>query len=476
MKPFIHDNFLLQNKIAQQLFHEVAKELPVIDYHNHLIPMHLANNHRFENLTQLWISPDQYKHRAMRIHGIPEEGITGNASDKQKFIHWAHTFPHTLGNPLFHWSCLELKRIFDVEELLGKDNAEYIWQHCNARLQEEGFSTIELLKKWRVESLCTSDELLEDLQVHKEATRQQGIEVLPSLRGDSIIAIERPEFRNWLESLSNHTQISIQNLNAYQAAIQHKLDNFQQAGCQFADHALDAGFKFERTDQSSADALFRRHLSGATLSAEELLLLKSWLLVFLGSEYASRKWKLQLHVGAQRNTSTRLRNLVGGAGGYASIGKTAAIASLALYLDVLEQKGNLPHIVLYTLNPSDNEAFASLTGSFTENGVPGKVQFGPAWWYNDHYEGLRRQLTVLANYGLLHHFIGMTTDSRSLLSFSRHEYFRRVWCNLLGEWVEQGHMPGDWDLLTSITTAVCYKNVKNWIADNQTIHVTETIE
>ncbi len=472
-KPFIHSNFLLQNSIAEQLYHETAKKLPVIDYHNHLYPAYLASNHRFDNITQLWIIPDQYKHRAMRLNGIPEQGITGSASDKQKFLNWAHTFPKTLGNPLYHWSSLELSRIFGINNLLHPGNAEEIWETCNALLQTEGFSSIELLRKFQVELLCTSDDLLADLQPHISTSHLHGVQVLPSLRGDSMIEIDRPGFEEWLAELSQQSKVAIDSLEAYQEAIRIRLDAFELAGCRFADHALPPGFAFESTPDWMANSLFQKQLSDDALTGAESISLQSYLLVFLGKEYAARSMALQLHVGAQRETSARLLGLVGGAGGFASIGKGADIASIARFLDTLEQETLLPRVVLYTLNPADNEAFASLTGSFTEDGVAGKVQFGPAWWYNDHYSGLRKQLTDLASYGLLHHFIGMTTDSRSFLSFSRHEYFRRVFCNLVGEWVEQGHLPSDITMLQSLITAVCYGNIKNWTSNTTTIHVPE---
>lgn len=476
LKAFIDENFLLQNNTARQLYHEVAAGLPVVDYHNHLQPVHLATNHQFGNLTDLWVAPDQYKHRAMRIHGIPEAGITGDAPSKDKFLNWANTFPKTVGNPLFHWSCLELKRIFDIDAMLNEKNAEDIWRQCNARLREEELSTIGLLRKWKVEVLCTSDDLLDDLQPHITATQKYGIKVWPSLRGDSIIEVRRSGYPDWLAGLSRQTDTHIRNLEDYQVAIRQKLDDFRQANCQFVDHALNAGFQWENTSYTTAAPLFQKQLSGARLDPAEYRALQSYLLVFLGKEYAARNWALQLHIGAQRRTSSRLSQLAGSAGGYAAIGQGADIAGLTRFLDALEQEQSLPRIILYTLNPNDNEAFASLTGSFAEDGVPGKIQFGPAWWYNDHYEGLRQQLVTLANYGLLYHFIGMTTDSRSLLSFSRHEYFRRVLCNLLGKWVELGHLPADWALLQSTLTAICYGNIKSWITEKETIHATETIE
>lgn len=476
MKAFTDEDFLLQNQTARQLYHEVAGALPVIDYHNHLDPAQLAADHRFENIAQLWVIPDQYKHRAMRISGIPETGITGGASDREKFLNWARTFPKTLGNPLFHWSCLELKHIFNIDQLLHEDHAEEIWTISKRYLKEEGFSAIGLLKKWQVELLCTSDDLLADLQLHIDATERSGIEILPSLRGDTIVEVRRSAFPQWLTQLAEQTDTSIDNLENYQTAIRKKLDDFQGAGCRLADHALDAGFTLDQIpSREQAGRLFQKCLEGRQLDEDGYRTLHAYLLLFLGREYALRAWGLQLHVGAQRRTSTRLRQLAGGAGGFAAIGKTTDIASIARLLDTLEQAERLPKVILYTLNPNDNAAFASLTGSFVEDGVPGKVQFGPAWWYNDHEDGIRDQLKTLANYSLLLHAIGMTTDSRSLLSFSRHDYYRRVLCNLVGEWVVQGRLPNDASLLRNLITGLCYQNAKHWITNKRTIHATENL-
>ena len=476
MKSFIHDNFLLQHKLSETLYHEIAKDLPIIDYHNHLDPVSLANDSTFPNMTRLWIDPDPYKHRAMRINGIPEKGITGAATDQEKFFNWAHTFPQTLGNPLFHWSCLELERVFDIDELLNKENAGYIWKSCNDQLTGVDFSPLALLRRYNVELLCTSDDLLDDLQPHLTVSLEHDITVLPSLRGDSIVGFEHPEFRDWVGGLSSQTNMPIQTLEDYQAAIRKKLDSFAEAGCRFADHALNAGFKFTLPPKPHAEAFFQKCLYGEKTGIEETMLLKSYLLSFLGKEYAARNWVMQLHVGAQRDTSSRLQRLAGPNGGYASIGNTADIESIVSLLDTLEGAESLPKIILLTLNPADNEAFASLTGSYAEDGVPGKVQFGPAWWYNDHHPGIQSHLITLANYGLMYHFIGMTTDSRSLLSLSRHEYFRRVLCNLLGKWVEKGYLPADSELLASTVRAVCYENIKNWVTEKNNIHVKEKIK
>ncbi len=461
---FIHTDFLLHNSIAIKLFHEFAKDLPVIDYHNHLNPLHLSENRQFENIAQLWVTGDPYKHRAMRINGIPEHGITGNATDKEKYLNWVKTFPKTMGNPLFHWTCLELKHIFGIDELLTEQNAKAVWDHCNTKLQEEGFKAIDLLRKWNAETVCTSDDLLDDLTPHQKATGLNlGLIVLPSLRSDSIIAFETPGFASWLAKLSESTGSKIKNLDQYKEAIVAKLNRFNVAGCRLSDHSFDGGFTYDFSSNSNPDQLFASHISGRQLSEKELNQLKTHLLIFLGQEYGKRNWAMQLHIGAQRYTSSRLRKIAGPAGGYATIGTSCDISGLCSFLDSLESTGNLPRTILYTLNPSDNAAFATLTGSFAEDGLAGKVQFGPAWWYNDHYDGMRQQLIALSSHGLLSHFIGMTTDSRSILSFSRHEYFRRLLCNMIGEWVENGHLPRDYDLLSNLVKNISYKNSKNLI-------------
>lgn len=465
MSNFLDDNFLLRTKTAQHLFLEVAKSLPVVDFHNHLNPAHLAANKRFANLAQLWVAEDPYKHRAMRICGVPEEKITGAASDREKFAAWAETLPKTVGNPLFHWSCLELKRLFGIDEILTSNNAEHIWNRCNEILAGDSFGALDILKKWNTEIVCTSDDLTGDLSAHQAVSvGESGITVLPSLRGDAIIAFNEST-AVWMHKLSQKFG-EITSLEHYQTAIKKALDAFVAAGCRLSDHSLDAGFHFLHTTEAEASGLFNRFQQEATLKDEENIRLKSYLLVFLGREYSKRGWALQLHIGAQRYTSSRLRRLVGPAGGYATIGAACDITSLCQFLDTMEMEGGLPRTILYTLNPADYAAFATLTGSYAEDGVNGKIQFGPAWWYNDHYEGIKQQLLTLSSYGLLSQFIGMTTDSRSLLSFSRHEYFRRVLCNIIGEWVEGGELPDDKEMLSSLVKNICYNNSKSFLFNN----------
>jgi glucuronate isomerase len=463
-KPdYLGDDFLLTNALGRALYHDHAASLPIIDYHCHIDPADIADDRRFADLAELWVCKDPYKWRAMRMNGIPERLITGDASNLDKFNAWAATVRYAIGNPLFHWTGLELKRYFGIDDLLGADTAGAVWARCNARLAEPGFSARGLLQRSRVEVLCTSDDLLDSLDAHRRCREAGiGLRMLPSLRGDSMVAVETGGFAIFCRSLGEEAGIAIDSLAAFKAAIRKRLDVFESLGCRVADHGLDEA-AFAPVDDGSAARLFERRLQDGELSAAEQLQLKSALMLFAGAEYHRRGWIMLLHIGAQRVTSSRLRRLAGPAGGYAAIGRSADIAAIARFLDHLEGDGVLPRTVLFTLNPSDTDMFASLVGSFAEDGVPGKIQFGPAWWYNDNRDGIVRQLRALGNLGLLGRHIGMTTDSRSLLSYSRHEYYRRIVCNLIGEWVEAGELPNEPELLSGFIVDICYGNAKRWL-------------
>ncbi len=461
MTPFIHDDFLLNSDTAKNLYHDIAKGLPIVDYHNHLNPQDLAHNRQFDNIAQLWVISDPYKHRAMRINGMPERLITGNATDKEKFLAWAGTVPYTMGNPLFQWTALELKRVFGIDNLLCKETAGEIWNQCNEKLEQENFRAACLLKSFNTELVCTSDDLLDDFQAHHKATEKAyGFKVLPSLRGDSAVAFETSGFYAWLDTLQQQIRRNIKSLDDFTGALFERLDILQEAGCLAADHALDNGCMIGNGDQSKANRLFKSVLARDPLDSFDQSVLKSFLLNALGKEYGQRGWWMLLHIGAQRYTSTRLRTLAGPAGGFAGMGRACGIDDLCLFLDALEKEQSLPRTILFNLNPIDNAAFATLTGSFAEDGLAGKIQFGPPWWYNDHRHGIEEQLNALSSYGLLAHFIGMTTDSRSILSFSRHEYFRRILCNQLGVWIDAGEIPNDFPWLEEIVKKICYLNAK----------------
>jgi glucuronate isomerase len=460
----LKNNFLLNNNISKDLYFEVAKGLKIIDYHNHLNPEAMASERKFDNITQLWIHDDQYKHRLMRINGIKEVYITGAASDKEKFLAWMRTFPKTIGNPLFHWTQLEISEIFSNQIDLMKDDPEILWDNFSTKLGNHGLSVIDILNKWNVEILCPSDDILDNLDSHVKTTkRETNISVLPSLRSDSILALESSLFLEWLKKMRALTGSEIKSLSDYEEAISLRLDYFVKGGCKLSDHGLDSGFIFKPTTVEVAAIIFAKKLKGESLTSSELLAIKSYLLQFLGVQYGKRNITMQLHIGAQRTTSSRLKGIAGKFGGFAAIGNPCDIESLTQYLDSLEKTGYLPNTILYTLNPADNERFATLTGSFSEDGVSGKIQFGPAWWFNDHFEGIKKQLTDVASYGILNSFIGMTSDSRSFLSLSRHYYFRRILCHLLGEWVDKGILPNDFELLAGLVKNVCYQNAKNLI-------------
>jgi len=462
MTAFISDDFLLRSKTARQLYHELAASAPILDYHCHLDPRDLATDRRFENLAQLWVTGDPYKHRAMRIAGVPERLITGEAGEREKFEAWAATVPETLGNPLHHWTALELKRYFGIDEPLDAASAGRIWDACSARLREPGFSARGLLAQRGVECVCTSDRLLDDLAPHAAAS-SGALRVLPSLRADDITAVDAPEFVAWVRQLGLATGMPVGDYATFRAAVAERLDVFARAGCRLSDHALD-DFSYVSVSESDTAGLFARRLAGEMLPGNEAMRLRSGLLCFLGAEYARRGWILQLHLGAQRRTSSRLRRLAGPAGGYAGIGRGCDIPSLVAWLDDLESAGALPRTLLYPLNPADFAPLAVLAGSFVADGVPGKLQLGPAWWFNDHAAGMRAQLEAISNYGLLSAFIGMTTDSRSLLSMVRHEYFRRVLCDWLGEQVAAGAMPDNIDELGGLVRAVCADNARKALA------------
>ena len=459
MNAFIHENFLLRSDLARFLYHEHAAAAPILDYHCHLDPRDLAADRQFENVAQLWVTNDPYKHRAMRIAGVPERLITGAASEREKFDAWAAIVPRLLGNPLHAWTALELKRTFGIDEPLDATSAGRTWDQCNTQLAAHSHSARGLLVQRGVTLVCTSDRLLDDLAPHAAASAGPGPRVLPSLRADDAVAVEDPGFPRWLTQLGFATGGPIADLAGFEAALERRLDVFAAAGCRLADHGLDE-FSYESVDAGDAAGHFERVRAGESLPAGEAHRLRSHLLRFLGAAYARRGWILQLHLGAQRRTSTRLRLAAGTAGGFAGIGARANVPALCRWFDDLETAGALPRIILYPLDPADFVPLAVLTGSFVGDGVPGQVQLGPAWWYNDHAHGIRAHLDAIAHHGLLSVFIGMTTDSRSLLSMVRHEYFRRVLCDWLAGQVARGTMPSDHATLGELVRALASGNAR----------------
>jgi glucuronate isomerase len=464
MKPLIHEDFLLNSAIARTLYHQHARGLPIIDFHSHLNPVDLAADREFEDLTALWIGPDQYKHRAMRSLGIEERLITGDASPREKFDCWAQALPRTVGNPLFHWTAMELKRFFGVDEALNISSSARIWDICNEQLRQPSHSASSLLSSAGVEQVCTSDQWLDDLSPHM-ALRSMRIStrVLPSLRADQALAVDASSFRQWVNQLGIAKALRIGDLEAFQHALKLCLDDFQRAGCTVSDHGIDS-FQYTAISRDKASALFASVLAGSELRPDETVGLFSYLLLFLGREYAQRGWVMLLHIGAKRDTSSRLQQICGPRGGFAGIGNQTDVSSLCQFLDHLDRDGALPRTVLFNLNPTDNEVFATLTGSFAEEGRAGKIQFGPAWWFNDHDLGICAHLDTLSRYGLLWNFVGMVTDSRSILSMCRFEYFRRILCDWIGGQVEAGTFPDDEALLAEYVRRICYENARDWFA------------
>lgn len=463
MQPLIHDDFLLGNETARRLFHGHAAKLPIVDYHSHAATGDLAQDRTYANLAELWIAPDQYKHRALRALGVEEAFIVGDAPPHEKFARWSAAVPQLLGHPLYHWTALELKNYFGIDAPLNPATADSIWREANAALRQPSHTARSLLARERVEIVCGSDRLLDPLDDYAALARSGfATKVLPSLRADDVLAVEGDGFLLWLHQLARTTGTEVSSFDGLCHALDRQLDRFAAHGCTISDHGIDT-LDYVSIAAKDAAAVYARRFSGSTLPPLEAAQLRSAILNFLARSYARRGWTMQLHLGAQRQTSSRLRQIAGPAGGYATIGRPTDIARLCRLLDDLELAGALPRTILFTLNPADNAAFATITGSFTEPGVPGKVQFGPAWWFNDHELGIRLHLETLAHHGLLSTFVGMTTDSRSLLSMSRHEYFRRVLCNFLGEQAARGAFPDDEPLLAEYVRRICYTNARDML-------------
>ncbi len=446
------DHFLLTTQLSQQLYHGCAGLLPVIDYHNHLSVRDLAENRRYQNLAQLWLVSDPYKHRAMRICGVPEQCITGDADDFEKFAAWMAVLPRLMGNPLYDWSVMEMKRVFDIDLIPGVTDAVWLWGETNRKLAMPEYSALALLARFHVEYAAPCAALTDDIADYLRFDN-----LAPSLRGDDLTAL----IPSSIDRLEHLTKTAIHTLESYYAAIDRRLDGFAHAGCRFSDHALDNGFAYLPDDGKNRHRFQMWRQSGA-LEKEDQIRLTSDILRFLAGAYARRGWTMQLHIGAQRNTSTRLRTLAGPAGGFAGIGSGCDVSSLTRMLDDFERDPHgLPRVILFTLNPADNAVMSVLSGSYSQDGVIGKVQQGPAWWWCDHLYGMREVFESISAYGVLSTFIGMTTDSRSLLSFVRHEYFRRALCGWIGEKAARGEFPAEGSMLKTLVEDICYRNAKN---------------
>ncbi|ELK48446.1 glucuronate isomerase [Halobacillus sp. BAB-2008] len=462
MPQLLTDDFLLTTAYAKELYHDYARDMPIIDFHNHLPPQEVADDSSFETITDVWLSGDHYKWRLMRANGIKEHFITGNASKKEKFDAWAETVPNTLGNPLFQWTQMELKNYFGIHDFLSPETADDIWERTNAALKEKSMSVRSLLAKDRVEFLGTTDDPTDDLSAHQWIAKEQlDVKVAPSFRPDQALNIAGAGFISWTEKLG---EVVDENLNTYKdflTALSNRIEYFDHHGCRASDHGLNRMF-YEESTEAEVERIYQKRLNGGVLTDLEVEKYQTRTLLHLAADYSKRGWVMQLHIGPLRNNNTKMLEAIGRDSGYDSIGDAPLADALSRFLDSLEYEDTLPKTVLFGLNPRDNYILATMAGNFQDGSVPGKVQFGTAWWFNDHIDGMEDQMKILANVGLIRHFIGMLTDSRSFLSFSRHEYFRRILCNLLGRWMEEGRVPADSKWLGSYVQDISYYNAKRY--------------
>lgn len=463
MKKFMDDDFLLSNKTAVELFHNYAKEMPIIDYHCHLSPKEIYENKKFKNITEAWLYADHYKWRVMRSNGIDEKYITGDADDYEKFMAWAKTMPMAIGNPLYHWTHLELQRYFGIYEPLSEKAAPVIWEKANKLISGEGFGARDLIKKSNVKLICTTDDPADSLEYHIKLKGCTGFEtkVLPTFRPDNGVEINKDGFDAWIKKLSAAYGKSIKNLDEFLEALESRLRFFHEVGCRVADHGLSSVTYMETSKEEIAE-IFAKGLKGEKVSKDEESKYRTFAVKFCGRLYSELGWTMQIHMGATRNNNTKMFRKLGADTGFDSVNDEQIAVPLSRLLDSLEAEDSLPKTILYNLNPKDNYVLGTMLGNFQGSEVPGKIQFGSGWWFIDNKQGMVNQMTTLANLGLLGRFVGMLTDSRSFLSYPRHEYFRRIMCSLIGEWVENGEYPDDRQQLGSIVQGISYNNAKEY--------------
>ena len=463
MKSFLDKDFLLQTDTAKQLYHQFAKEMPIIDYHNHLLPEQIANDVNFENLTQIWLYGDHYKWRAMRSNGVNEKYCTGDATDYEKFEQWAATVPYTLRNPLYHWTHLELQRYFDVDKILSPDTAKEIYDHCSAKLKTPEYSVRNLLRKMNVKVLCTTDDPIDTLEHHKKI-KDDGFEikVLPAFRPDKAMNVDDVDsFNAYVNKLQAVTNILIASWDDYLAALKSRHDFFAENGCCISDHGLEQLYAVDY-QESEVRNIFRKLTAGESISQPENIKFKSAMLVKFAEWDHEKKWVQQFHLGALRNNNARMLTTLGADTGWDSIGDFSQAKQLSKFLDRLDSTNQLAKTILYNLNPADNELMAAMIGNYNDGTVAGKIQYGSSWWFLDQKQGMTQQINALSNLGLLSRFIGMLTDSRSFMSYPRHEYFRRILCNILGEEIENGELPNDLAWTGKVVQDICYNNAKEY--------------
>ncbi|MEN1761802.1 glucuronate isomerase [Anoxynatronum sibiricum] len=463
MKTFMDEDFLLTNEVARQLYHEYAKEMPIYDYHCHLSPGEISENKPYSNMTALWLKGDHYKWRAMRSNGIDEKFITGQADDFEKMMAWAKTVSMCMGNPLFHWTHLELQRYFGIHEVLSEKTGEAIWHRCNERLKESDFRARGFIEKSNVKVICTTDDPVDSLEEHRTIKEDSTFhtKVLPTFRPDKGLSIEKDTFPQWLQALSEACHMNIETYHEFLSALDQRIHYFHEAGCRISDHSLEEVVYVETTPEE-VEKIFRKKLQKEDLSPEEVQKFKTQTLHYLGGKYHEYNWVMQLHIGALRNNNSRMFTLLGADAGFDSMNDQCIAVPLSKILDALDRENRLPKTILYCLNPKDNDVIGTMIGNFQGGTIPGKIQFGSGWWFNDQKDGMIRQMTSLANLGLLGRFVGMLTDSRSFLSYTRHEYFRRILCNMIGQWVVDGEAPNCSESLERLVKNVCYNNAVNY--------------
>lgn len=464
MKPFMDEDFLLQSETAKTLYHDYAAKMPIIDYHCHISPEEIAEDKKFDNITQVWLYGDHYKWRLIRANGVDESKITGKeSSDWEKFREFAAVLPKTIGNPMYHWTHLELKRYFGCDRVLSEKTAKDVWEQCNEKLRGDSLSVRGIIRSSNVRVIATTDDPVSDLCWHKKIAQDPtfDVKVVPSFRPDKALRANKPDFRSYIAELASVSGTEIHTMDQLFQALEQRIDLFDRMGCRASDHALN--YVFCRTDgKISPDAVLTKALRGEELSTEELETYQTSLLLFLARQYAKRGWAMQLHYGTLRDNNTRAYRSLGPDTGYDSIGTPNCAEGLVRFLDELEKKGELPRTILYSVNPNDNAQLDSVIGSFQGTETPGKLQHGCAWWFNDSKYGMENQLTSFASMGVLGNFIGMVTDSRSFLSYTRHEYFRRILCNLIGGWVENGEYPADVETLGRMVQDISYNNAARY--------------
>jgi glucuronate isomerase len=462
---FIDDDFLLSTKPARKLYHKYAEAEPIFDYHCHIPPKDIAENRQFKNLFEIWLEGDHYKWRAMRSNGVAEKFCTGAASPREKFLAWARTVPHTLRNPLYHWTHLELKRYFGLNDLLSDRTAEKVWDRANEKLATPALTTQGILKKFKVKVVCTTDDPVDDLGYHRKfAAQGHPAKMLPAFRPDKALTVNAPAtFNQWVELLAAAANTDINSLGAFVSALEKRHEFFHAAGCRLSDHGLNHCFA-DFCGEKTAAGIFDKARQGGEVSPQEHSQFASFMMLLFGQLDAKRGWTKQLHLGALRSNNTRLLKQLGPDTGFDSIGDFPQCQTLSAYLDKLDSENSLPKTIIYNVNPQDNYAFGTMIGNFQDGTIPGKVQFGAGWWFLDQKEGMEWQMNALSNLGLLSRFVGMITDSRSFMSYPRHEYFRRTLCNLIGRDIKNGLIPDNEELVGPMIKNICYANAKNYLA------------